>query len=306
VRLSLPADAVGNAEGARLFLTRLAHEDRAMPNRCVPAALIALVVLAPAARAAETCPAFFADGRRPELANPKLSADAVPLCYEAFALLHSGRSRTPLYAAERLTRRSVAAARLIDRADAFHDEERLPPAMRARLDDYLRSGFDRGHMAPAGDMPTDTAQAESFTLANVVPQDRTMNRNVWAAIEESVRRLAVERGTLFVLTGPIFSGDSSESINGRVLVPTQVFKAIYDPARRIAPTATGARSRSRHSRNCPASTRSRACPRPRRPGRWTCRNPRPTAEGALARARTPSRPGPGRNSTGWPSACGAT
>ncbi|HEX8416084.1 MAG TPA: DNA/RNA non-specific endonuclease [Methylobacterium sp.] len=202
-----------------------------MPNRCVPAALIALVVLAPAARAAETCPAFFADGRRPELANPKLSADAVPLCYEAFALLHSGRSRTPLYAAERLTRRSVAAARLIDRADAFHDEERLPPAMRARLDDYLRSGFDRGHMAPAGDMPTDTAQAESFTLANVVPQDRTMNRNVWAAIEESVRRLAVERGTLFVLTGPIFSGDSSESINGRVLVPTQVFKAIYDPAR---------------------------------------------------------------------------
>lgn len=203
-----------------------------MPNRCIASALLGLIVLGgTTAGAAETCPGFFADGRRPELANPKLAADTVPLCYEAFTVLHSGRSRTPLYAAERLTRPGVAAARRIDRTDAFHDEERLPEAMRAQLGDYVRSGFDRGHMAPAGDMPTDTAQAQSFTLANVVPQDRGMNRNLWAAIEESVRRLATERGALFVVTGPIFSGDSIESINGRVLVPTQVFKAIYDPAR---------------------------------------------------------------------------
>lgn len=181
--------------------------------------------------AAETCLGLFADGRRPVLTNPKLAAETTPLCYRAFAILHSGVSRTPLYAAERLTAASVRAARRVDRVDAFQDEDRLPASARARLDDYVHSGYDRGHMAPAGDMPTDEAQAESFTLANIVPQNRSANRGLWAGIEESVRRLALERGEIFVVTGPIFAGASIKSINGRVLVPTQLFKAVYDPAR---------------------------------------------------------------------------
>ncbi|MGU3363031.1 DNA/RNA non-specific endonuclease [Methylobacterium sp. M6A4_1b] len=189
-----------------------------------------LLLAAPAEAAAESCADSFAGGRRPEIGNPKLAERAVPLCYEAFALLYSGLSRTPLYAAERLTRDSVLAARRVDRVDAFHDEEALPAADRARLEDYVHSGYDRGHMAPAGDMPTGAAQAQSFSLANIVPQDRALNRGLWAAIEESVRRLATRRGTLFVVTGPIYSGDAVQAINGRVLVPTQLFKALYDPA----------------------------------------------------------------------------
>ncbi len=193
------------------------------------AALVLLVGIGTAQ--ARSCPEIFADGRRPDLVNPKLGPGSVPLCYDAFGLLYSGTSRTPIYAAEHLTRASVAAARTVDRVDAFHDEEALPEEARARLEDYVRSGFDRGHMAPAGDMPTGAAQAQSFSLANVVPQDRGLNRGLWAAIEEDVRRLATRRGALFVVTGPIYSGDTILAINGRVLVPTQLFKALYDPAR---------------------------------------------------------------------------
>lgn len=192
---------------------------------------LALLVLLGGPAQAQTCSEQFAEGMRPDLVNPKLARQATPLCYAAFALLHSGVSRTPIYAAERLTRSSVAAARAVDRVDDFHDEDALPEAERAHLDDYVRSGFDRGHMAPAGDMPTGAAQAQSFTLANIVPQDRAVNRGLWAAIEESVRRLATARGTLFVVTGPVYAGDSVQAINGRVLVPTQLFKALYDPAR---------------------------------------------------------------------------
>lgn len=181
--------------------------------------------------AAETCPESFAAGRRPRLTNPKLATDTIPLCYDAFALLYSGAARAPLYAAERLTRVGITAARTIDRVDSFHDEDRLPEAGRARLEDYVHSGFDRGHVAPAGDMPTAAAQEQSFSLANVVPQERTLNRGLWSAIEESVRRLATARGTLFVVTGPIYSGGTVEAVNGRVLVPGFLFKAVYDPAR---------------------------------------------------------------------------
>ncbi|HJE22121.1 MAG TPA: DNA/RNA non-specific endonuclease [Methylorubrum populi] len=188
-----------------------------------------LAALSQAAPDAPACSASFADGRAPTLTNPKLAERAVPLCFEAFAVLHSGASRTPLYAAERLTRRSVAAARRVDRADAFHEEDRLAEDDRARLSDYVHSGFDRGHLAPAGDMPSTASQAESFSLANIVPQNRTLNRSFWAAIEESVRRLATERGEIFVVTGPIFEGASTRAIKGRVLVPTALFKAVYDP-----------------------------------------------------------------------------
>ncbi|CAO4143354.1 Endonuclease [Methylorubrum thiocyanatum] len=201
-------------------------------RRLVPALFLLVVAPATSPQAlsdAPACPALFADGRAPALVNPKLADRAVPLCFEAFAVLHSGASRTPLYAAERLTRRSVSAARRVERADAFHDEDRLPEDDRASLADYVRSGYDRGHLAPAGDMPSATAQAESFSLANIVPQNRSVNRGLWAAIEESVRRLATERGELFVVTGPIFEGRSVGAIKGRVLVPTQLFKAIYDP-----------------------------------------------------------------------------
>ena len=195
------------------------------------AATFALVALGvPSARAEETCPALFADGRAPVVTNPKLAARTIPLCFEAFAVLHSGLTHTPLYSAEHLTRASVADARTVAREDSFHEETRLPPADRASLEDYVRSGFDRGHLAPAGDMPTVGAQAESFTLANIVPQNRVLNRGLWADIEESTRRLATRRGSVFVVTGVIFSGDAVQQIKGGVLVPTLLFKALYDPA----------------------------------------------------------------------------
>ncbi|SEI14113.1 endonuclease G [Methylobacterium sp. 275MFSha3.1] len=195
------------------------------------AAVLTLALVAPPVRAQDSCPALFADGQSPVLTNPKLAVRAVPLCFEAFAVLHSGVTRTPLYAAEHLTRASVAAARAVARDDSFHEEARLPEDQRAALEDYVRSGFDRGHLAPAGDMPTLAAQAESFSLANIVPQNRVLNRGLWADIEESIRRLATRRGALFVVTGVIFAGDAVQQIKGGVLVPTQLFKAVYDPSR---------------------------------------------------------------------------
>ena len=210
-------DAVGPAQGPHVFLT------------AVRRSLVVLFVGCGAARSAETCPALFADGRVPVLTNPKLASKTLRLCFDAYAVLHSGVARAPLDAADRLSRASVSDARRVERIDAFHDEDRVPADERARLDDYVHSGFDRGHLAPAGDMPTGEAQAQSFSLANVVPQNRTLNRSLWAAIEESTRRLATRRGQLFVVTGPVYAGDALASINGRVLVPSRMFKAIYDP-----------------------------------------------------------------------------
>jgi endonuclease G len=174
------------------------------------------------------CPAHYVDGRLPEIRNPKLASATRELCYGVFGVMHSGITRTPLWSAEFLRAENVEAAQGLSRENSFHAEPKLPPAQRAELSDYARSGFDRGHMAPNGDMPDRRAQQESFTLANMVPQDGDNNRHVWAGIEGAVRKMARKEGALYVITGPAFLGTQLRKV-GNVLVPTHLYKMVYSP-----------------------------------------------------------------------------
>ncbi|WP_414476449.1 DNA/RNA non-specific endonuclease [Microvirga sp. M2] len=191
--------------------------------------VLATCSLAPQA-SAQSCPQHFFSGTAPKLLNPKLEPKTRQICYSEFALLHSGLTRTPLWVAEHLTPERVAGARDLNRVDKFHPDANLPANERAELSDYVRSGYDRGHMAPAGDMATPEGMAESFSLANMVPQDRDNNRFLWESIERAVRQYS-ERQEIYVVTGPIFQGENLQSLKGRVLVPTHLAKAVYDPRR---------------------------------------------------------------------------
>jgi endonuclease G len=142
--------------------------------------------------------------------------------------MHSGVTRTPLWSAEHLEAREVESARQLTRENAFHAEPRLPAGQRAELADYARSGFDRGHMAPNGDMPDRDSQRDSFSLANIVPQDGENNRHLWAGIEGVVRKMAQKEGDLYVVTGPAFLGSNLRKV-GKVLVPTHLYKLVYSP-----------------------------------------------------------------------------
>jgi endonuclease G len=196
------------------------------------AALLA-ALMAPALAATSSCPDHYADGRAPEIRNPKLAAATRELCYGVFGVMHSGVTRTPLWSAENLRAGQLASAEGLKRDNAFHAEGRLPRTQRAELDDYARSGFDRGHMAPNGDMPDRRSQRESFTLANMVPQDGDHNRHIWAPIEGAVRKMAKKEGQLYVITGPAFLGTNLRKV-GNVLVPTHLYKVVYSPRQNAA------------------------------------------------------------------------
>ena len=180
------------------------------------------------------CPQFFVQGTPPQILNPKLATHVRLLCFSSFAVGYSPVSRTPLWSAEHLSRESLNQARGLKRVNAFHEEERLPVEERAYLSDYARSGFDRGHMSPSADQPSEQAQQESFSLANMVPQNPNNNRHLWEGIESATRTWARTAGDLYVITGPLFIGSSVEQLHGRVMVPTHLFKIIYDPARGTA------------------------------------------------------------------------
>lgn len=188
-------------------------------------------LLATSLAAASSCPNHYVDGRAPEIVNSKMNTATTELCYTVFGVMHSGVTRTPLWSAEHLTADNIDAARTLSRENSFHAEPRLPPAARAELSDYARSGYDRGHMAPNGNMPNRRAQQESFTLANMVPQDGENNRHLWAGIEGAVRNMAKKEGDLYVVTGPAFIGANLQKV-GRVLVPTHLYKLVYSPRQR--------------------------------------------------------------------------
>lgn len=171
------------------------------------------------------CPQFFANGKPPVLnEQPKLRA----LCYDAFAVLHSGQSKTPVFVAQRLNKALVDDADE-KRTNKFYSDARLPRDERAELDDYKRSGYSRGHMAPAGDMPSAQAMAQSFSLANMVPQSIKQNAGPWARIEQDTRRYAQRAsGDVYVITGPVFSQDATTVGGNQVRVPSFLYKLIYD------------------------------------------------------------------------------
>jgi endonuclease G len=190
--------------------------------------------LAGAVQAAEdfrACPQFFANARPPLVT---MLATTRALCFDAFAVLHSGESKTPIYVAEKLNRASVASAHE-KRTNQFFADARLRAQERANLEDYANSGYDRGHMAPAADMTSAQAMEQSFSLANMVPQAPEHNRGVWAkSVELATRKYAARaEGDVYVITGPVFLPNIAQSPGigpGRVRVPAFLFKLVYDEA----------------------------------------------------------------------------
>lgn len=169
------------------------------------------------------------DGQMPVVAN-SMKRNTTVICYSEMTILHSGIARTPLWVAEHLTGGEIEDGGEFGREDFnFHPDINLQVSDRAELFDYARSGYDRGHMAPSRDFGSRKARAASFSLANVVPQDPQNNRGVWADIEAAVRNMAKADGEIFVVTGVLFQGDKIKTVKGRVLVPTHLWKAVYNP-----------------------------------------------------------------------------
>jgi endonuclease G len=208
-------------------------------SRDVVGFVFALVLPFSANAGFDQCPGFFVNGVVPKVshASPERQRE---LCFDAFAVLYSGQSKTPVYVVERLSKTQLADAEGEARTNKFYEEARLPSADRSRLEDFkarLQQGgfevrFDRGHMAPAADMPTAQAMAQSFSLSNMVPQAPANNRGPWAkSIEKATRKYVLRAaGEVFVFTGPVFATPVHVLGPNRVWIPKYLYKLVYDPS----------------------------------------------------------------------------
>ena len=155
------------------------------------------------------------------------------LCRKGYLLGHSSERKTPVWVIEHLEHIRINGP--VARTDDFKPDPDLQKGSRAELADYVKSGYQRGHMAPADDMSWDEkAMHESFYLSNMVPQNGPMNGGIWRVLEEKVRKWALDRKSIYVFTGPVYADNYPTIGENRVAIPEKLFKVVYDPERKEA------------------------------------------------------------------------
>lgn len=94
---------------------------------------------------------------------------------------------------------------------------------------FKNSGFDKGHLCPAGDMQFDIhAYNETFYTSNISPQDRSFNGGIWNRLEDKVRYWAERYDDVFVVTGGVLSPSFKTIGKEKVAVPEFFYKIILD------------------------------------------------------------------------------
>jgi endonuclease G, mitochondrial len=148
---------------------------------------------------------------------------------QGYALEYSSSAKDPLWVCE-----SVSAAQIsghLARSNRFTPDPELK-GPQADPGDYVKSGYDRGHQAPAGNQTTvQELKDQTFFMSNMAPQRPSLNRGIWKVLEEQSRRWVLRFGHAYEWTGPILCSPqfacAVERIGaGHVVVPPYFYKII--------------------------------------------------------------------------------
>lgn len=155
------------------------------------------------------------------------SINHTPLNYKGMNISFNQRLHIPNWAAWELTRNETSGE--VPRWNKFMADESV--AGSADPYDYNYTGYDRGHMAPAGDMKWDsTAMKQTFYMTNICPQAKSLNTGAWKRLEEKCRVWADADSAIIVICGPVPTDSLTEFLgDSRVAVPKRFFKVILSP-----------------------------------------------------------------------------
>lgn len=157
-----------------------------------------------------------------------------------FIISYNVQNLCPNYVCWSLT--PSRASGKVQRTNKFYADNAMGESSRVDFYDYNGSGYDRGHMCPAGDNKNmQKAMEESFLMTNICPQNHNLNTGAWNDLEVQCRSWAKNYGTLYICCGPIFDSYPPKTIGQRknmeIAVPDRFFKVILTLGR--VPKAIG-------------------------------------------------------------------
>lgn len=154
-----------------------------------------------------------------------LSSDQL-VRHEGYTLRYDEKLKNPVWVAYPLLAYEVTGD--ADREGTSFIPDPAVDGGTALPSDYTRSGYDRGHQAPAGDFKySQRMMGQSFYMSNIAPQAPQFNRGIWKSLEEQVRSWALRDGGLYVITGPVLrDGLPTIGHTNEVAVPEYFYKVI--------------------------------------------------------------------------------
>lgn len=153
------------------------------------------------------------------------------LIYRAFVVKYNTKSHIPNFTIHRLSSSNFVTDNKAKRRSNFYIDSRLGN-LSATNNDYKYSGYDRGHMVPAGDFDSDqTLKDETFYLSNICPQNAKLNRGIWLNLENFIRNKVISNNcSAIIITGSIINASTDEFIGSdSVEVPNSFYKIIFFP-----------------------------------------------------------------------------
>ncbi len=111
----------------------------------------------------------------------------------------------------------------------FFIDDPMVETHSANWKNYKKSGFDKGHLCPAGDMKfSEKAFEDTFFTSNISPQKHDFNDGIWNTLEAKVRYWAVKYNTIYVVTGGILSANLQTIGPEKVAVPNYFYKVLLN------------------------------------------------------------------------------
>jgi endonuclease G len=111
----------------------------------------------------------------------------------------------------------------------FYSEKNIPIEYRTKSQDYINSGFDRGHLAPDANFDYDPkTQAKTYSMVNIVPQSPTLNRKAWIKAERYERLIANKLNTTTVINLIDYSKSTTLIGKSKLSVPNTFYKIIFN------------------------------------------------------------------------------
>jgi endonuclease G len=149
----------------------------------------------------------------------------VPICRQGYISAYDPAAKIPKYVSYTLQPQNALGC--VDRSNAFVADASVPNG--ARPDDYVGTGYDKGHAAPDGDMSWDQqVEYESFLMTNMYPQAGSLNRGIWKLLETSIRDWTVERNQSYTIyVGSVYD-NNDKRIGAGVIVPHGFYKIVIN------------------------------------------------------------------------------
>jgi endonuclease G len=149
--------------------------------------------------------------------------------HEGFTVSYNADFRIANWTAYELTADEVKSKKVKRETRFFPDPE--VKGATAVNDDYKLSGYDRGHLVPAGDMKWSVeGMRASFYFSNICPQNKKLNTGLWSNIERQCRTWAAKYGEIVIITGPVIEDTMNRLGKNEIGIPDKFYKVVSSTA----------------------------------------------------------------------------